>query len=145
MAHQKLDPVEALRTENVRLIALLDAHGIEWRERQLPTERAPDPPSTALSTEGKISLYRRLFRGRTDDVFCKREGVVKSSFQRWRARIGDGAMPRAASAAGERMPEPSRAGFVDLGGLSLPLTASSARLEITLELGSGVTLRLVRG
>ena len=66
MAHQKLDPVEALRTENARLIALLDAHGIEWRERPLPTERAPAPPSAVLSTEGKVSLYRELFRGRTD-------------------------------------------------------------------------------
>lgn len=66
MTHRKLDSVSELQAENARLIALLDAHGIEWHERQLPTERAPSPPSTTLSTEGKVALYRGLFRGRTD-------------------------------------------------------------------------------
>ncbi len=97
--------------------------------------------------EAKWRELLRQFDAGSDtvDVFCKREGVTRSSFQRWRSRISDSTMPRSASAAGERMPEPSPVGFVELGGLSLPLAASTARLEITLELGSGVTLRLVRG
>ena len=94
--------------------------------------------------------WRELLRqfdegGDTIDVFCKREGVAKSSLQRWRSRIGGSAVPRSASAAGDRMPGPAHAGFVDLGGLRLPLVASTDRLEITLDLGGGVTLRVARG
>jgi len=57
----------ALRTENARLIALLDAHGIEWR---LPQEPTPQPASDVgpsnFSANEKVALFRRLFRGRTD-------------------------------------------------------------------------------
>jgi superfamily II DNA or RNA helicase len=57
-----------LQAENARLIALLDAHGIDW---QLPVEPmliplAPVDPSSALDTRSKVALFRRLFRGRTD-------------------------------------------------------------------------------
>lgn len=53
----------ALEAENARLIALLEQHGIEWRQ--------PDPAATAprrlepsrLSTAEKVALFRRLFRG----------------------------------------------------------------------------------
>ena len=61
------DPFAALQSENARLIALLEANGIEWRLR-----REPDPESALelehlrLSTDDKITLFRRLFRGRTD-------------------------------------------------------------------------------
>lgn len=61
-----LDPLAALQAENARLVALLDAHGIEWR---LPPRTAtPSKPVEAsqLSTQDKITLFRRLFRGRTD-------------------------------------------------------------------------------
>jgi hypothetical protein len=37
-----------------------------------------------------------------------------------------------------------QAAFVDLGMLSLP-SASTARVELTLDLGGGVTLRVARG
>lgn len=63
------DPLTALRAENVRLVALLEANGIEWR---LPPEPESVPLiSTAaepsrISTDEKIALFRRLFRGRTD-------------------------------------------------------------------------------
>lgn len=57
-----------LQAENARLIALLDAHGIDW---QPPVEPArillvPVDPSSALDTRSKVALFRRLFRGRTD-------------------------------------------------------------------------------
>ena len=68
--------VAALQTENARLTALLDAHGIEWR---LPPSSASQPvpllpafkqdpewPRSSLSTADKVALFRRLFRGRTD-------------------------------------------------------------------------------
>lgn len=59
--------VTSLRAENARLIALLDAHGIEWKAPAAPTliPLAPIEPSV-LDTDGKIALFRRLFRGRTD-------------------------------------------------------------------------------
>ena len=56
-----------LRLENTRLAAMLDAHGIQWR---LPAEPVAADTSEAeasqLSTDQKVALFRRLFRGRTD-------------------------------------------------------------------------------
>lgn len=78
----------------------------------------------------------------TVEVFCKREGVTKSSFQRWRSLIAAGAP--VGKAAAQRTQQPTHAGFVDLGMLSLPPT-STARVEFTLDLGGGVTLRVARG
>jgi hypothetical protein len=53
-----------LQAENARLVALLESRGIEWRQ---PT---PSPlalsESSRLSTAEKVTLFRRLFRGRTD-------------------------------------------------------------------------------
>ena len=58
-------------TENARLIALLESHGIDWRLplEPVPTEPAQsvlEPEPSRLSTAEKVALFRRLFRGRTD-------------------------------------------------------------------------------
>ena len=72
MASSTNDPpseLERFRRENARLSGLLDAHGIDW---QLPPESAgaemstPDTGPSPLSTDEKIAIFRRLFRGRTD-------------------------------------------------------------------------------
>jgi hypothetical protein len=56
-----------LRTENARLKALLDAHGIEWRLPQKSTPQlTSDVEPSNFSTNEKVALFRRLFRGRTD-------------------------------------------------------------------------------
>lgn len=59
----------ALQAENARLVALLEAHGIEWRPppAQSPPLAAPEviKPSP-FSTAAKVALFRRLFQGRTD-------------------------------------------------------------------------------
>ena len=48
------EQLKHLQSENARLTALLEAHGIEWR---LPV---PTPPSPLqLSPQDKISLFRR--------------------------------------------------------------------------------------
>ena len=65
------DQLASLQSENARLIALLDSHGIEWRlqQHQTPPEHAPPVPKpepSRLSTAEKVALFRRLFRGRTD-------------------------------------------------------------------------------
>ncbi len=61
------DSLQALRAENTRLAALLDAHGIQWRS---PPENAStgsqEPERTTFSTDEKVALFRRLFCGRTD-------------------------------------------------------------------------------
>ena len=56
--------LEALRAENARLISLLESHGIEWRIRK--NEPSPPERENSLTTEEKIALFRRLFRGRED-------------------------------------------------------------------------------
>ncbi|MDO8332133.1 MAG: DEAD/DEAH box helicase family protein [Fluviicoccus sp.] len=55
------DELHRLQSENARLTALLEAHGIEWR---LPVPAPPSP--LQLSPQDKIALFRRLFNGRTD-------------------------------------------------------------------------------
>jgi hypothetical protein len=58
-----------LRAENARLAGLLDAHGIAWR---LPTPVAAPANGTPLSTQEKVALLRRLFRGRNGSpVQCR--------------------------------------------------------------------------
>ncbi len=61
----EIGPLAAMQAENARLIALLDANGIEWR---LPPEpaSAPEPEPSQLSTDEKVALFCRLFRVRTD-------------------------------------------------------------------------------
>jgi len=60
------DSLAALRTENTRLIALLELHEIDWRlPSALPSIIASSEPSR-LKTDEKVALFRRLFQGRTD-------------------------------------------------------------------------------
>jgi superfamily II DNA or RNA helicase len=58
-----------LQAENQRLIALLEAHHIEWRIRPIPAviaPPAPEPAQSNLNPDEKVAVFRRLFRGRTD-------------------------------------------------------------------------------
>lgn len=74
---------EHLRAENARLIALLETHGVNWRASPLrvvaqePAVAAEEP--SRLSTEDKIALFRRLFRGRTDIYPVRWESKVGKS------------------------------------------------------------------
>jgi len=66
-----LDELQKLREENTRLKSLLTSHGIAWEEAPIATvpESSPTestPTTIQLSTADKITLFRRLFRGRTD-------------------------------------------------------------------------------
>jgi len=60
------DRLAALEAENERLAALLDSHGIQWRQPPSPQPGVREPESTNLSTDEKVALFRRLFRGRVD-------------------------------------------------------------------------------
>ena len=57
------DELARLRAENARLVGLLEASGIAWR---LPEPVATPVNASPLSTDEKVALFRRLFRGRTD-------------------------------------------------------------------------------
>ena len=85
----------ALRAENVRLAALLDAHGIQWR---LPSDNAtPDSQEaerSKFSTEEKVALFRRLFCGRTDvypirweSKTSRKSGYSPACANEWRAGV----------------------------------------------------------
>ena len=68
MSRSDLDrELSALRAENARLIALLEASGIDWRARTEHTGQLESTgPTTRLTTEEKVALFRRLFQGRSD-------------------------------------------------------------------------------
>jgi superfamily II DNA or RNA helicase len=57
-----------LQAENARLIALLDAHGIDWHPPVEPVKIpvAQIEASRLLNTDAKVDLFRNLFRGRAD-------------------------------------------------------------------------------
>jgi superfamily II DNA or RNA helicase len=91
------DELATLRSEYARLIALLDAHGIEWR---LPPEPIPLPPPDVepsnFSTTVKVALFRRLFRGRTDVYPLRWEskttgkvGYTPACANEWKAGVCD--------------------------------------------------------
>jgi transposase-like protein len=87
-------------------------------------------------------LLARYERGdESVEAFCAREGVSKSTFNRWRSRC---IAPKSAATTAS-MTRPTSAGFVDLGALRTPSNGGADRLEITLDLGGGITLHVVRG
>ena len=76
------DELRRLSEENARLKELLTQHGIAWEEPLIPepvpapTESAPAP--THFTTDDKIALFRRLFRGR-EDVYPQRWESAKGT------------------------------------------------------------------
>jgi superfamily II DNA or RNA helicase len=87
--------LERLRAENVRLVSLLEANGIEWR---LTAASAPqvqvEPEGQRLSTAEKLALFRRLFRGRVDVYAARWEskatgksGYAPACANEWRPGI----------------------------------------------------------
>lgn len=88
------DNLVALKAENSRLIALLEAHGIDWQLPQ-PTavaEQVTEP--VRFSTAEKVELFRSLFRGRMDVYPIRWEskttgksGYTPACANEWRAGI----------------------------------------------------------
>jgi superfamily II DNA or RNA helicase len=90
------DELTRLRAENVRLIALLESHGITWRHPPTSTTASTPPPtaSSSLSAAEKVALFRRLFRGRTDvypvrweSATTGRSGYAPACANEWRPGI----------------------------------------------------------
>ena len=99
MADAKPPYLDRLRRENARLIGLLEAHGIAWRSGEpAPTEPAPiskaAPANGPSSTQEKVALFRRLFRGRDDMHALRwqssssgRSGYAPACANEWRSGI----------------------------------------------------------
>ena len=93
--HDHPSALEGLRAENARLIALLESHGIEWRLPPQPVAVAlPEPERSRLSTAEKVTLFRRMFRGRTDAYPIRWEskstgksGHAPACANEWRAGV----------------------------------------------------------
>jgi superfamily II DNA or RNA helicase len=62
------DELQKLQEENSRLKALLKQHGISWDKEQIEDSRVQLPNDLPIhfSTDQKVTLFRRLFRGRVD-------------------------------------------------------------------------------
>ena len=84
------DELARLRSENARLVALLDAHGIDWRA---PSPGTLESEPLRLNTDEKIALFRRLFRGRTDvypvrwESKAGKSGYAPACANEWRSGI----------------------------------------------------------
>ncbi len=95
------EKLATLQTENARLVALLEAHGIEWHPRLSPEDRPVSGPEaepqllrSSLTTAEKVALFQRLFRGRTDVYPVRWEsktsgksGYAPACGNEWRAGV----------------------------------------------------------
>jgi len=84
----------ALQVEKARLVALLEAHGIEWRLPGAPVAAVPEREPSKFSTAEKVALFRRLFRGRTDvypirweSKTSDKSGYAPACANEWRAGV----------------------------------------------------------
>ena len=72
--------------------------------------------------------------------FCRREGINAGLFRRWRSMLKDSQTERRVTARTKQAAEVS-VPFIDLGDLR----SRSPRLEVRLDLGSGMVLSIARG
>jgi hypothetical protein len=90
MTADKDGELARLRSENARLVGLLEAHGIAWRIPAPVTEPVAAAP---LSTDEKVALFRRLFRGRSDvypvrwESKAGKSGYSPACANEWRAGV----------------------------------------------------------
>jgi hypothetical protein len=93
----KRDPLAALEAENARLIALLEQQGIAWRLPAAQVLLTNEVKQTrSFSTQEKVAIFRRLFRGRTDVYPLRWEsrasgkaGYSPACANEWRAGVCD--------------------------------------------------------
>jgi hypothetical protein len=94
MSDAEPNSVSRLKAENERLVALLEANGIQWRAAPERAESDSKPETSRLSTGDKVALFRRLFRGRTDVYPVRWEsratgksGYAPACANEWRAGV----------------------------------------------------------
>src|SRR4030065_132632 len=88
-----------LRAEIARLVALLERHGIAGHSPEAPPVTVSPAPElapvavTALPSDDKIALFRRLFRGRADvypvrwESKAGKSGYAPACANEWRAGV----------------------------------------------------------
>jgi hypothetical protein len=86
-----------------------------------------------------VVVERWRASGLSVEAFCRRDGVNRAGFYRWRTLLSAVKPPPGALAAAS-----PTADFVDLGVLG-QMMAPSGRLQLRLDLGAGLVLTLVRG
>ena len=84
--------------------------------------------------EWRALLERFEASGLSLEAFCQAESVCAASVHRWRSLLGQV----------DNQGEAASSSFLDLGSLQ-PAEGKPARFELTLDLGAGLVLRLVRG
>jgi hypothetical protein len=80
----------------------------------------------------------------TVQEFCLREGLTRSSFTRWRARLRTGSMRIPTPAVAKAAAPAPKASFVDLGLVGAAAAAERGAVDLRIELGGGLSLHLVR-
>jgi len=82
VGNEKCKDCKRLEEENTRLKKLLTQHGIIWEEPaktiSAPASTEPAHAPTHFTTDDKIALFRRLFRGR-EDVYPQRWESAKGT------------------------------------------------------------------
>ena len=114
-----------------------------------------DTTSTSRQAEQELVWRGRLARhgacGQSVATFCRGEGVSVASFYQWRTRL----QLTQGSVTATRQAVSPAAAFIDLGTVAdLPVqhptiavaasAAMSAGIEVQLDFGSGLVLRIVR-
>jgi hypothetical protein len=90
MTPDKDDELARLRAENARMAGLLDAHRIVWR---LPGTLTAPVGAAPRSTDEKVAIFRRMFRGRTDvypvrwESKAGKSGYAPACANEWRPGI----------------------------------------------------------
>ena len=88
------------------------------------------------AADWRVRVRQQRDSGLSVTAFCAREQLSAASFYQWRARLHGTAGERVATVS-----EATEAGaFVDLGSVAM----GAGRLELRLDLGCGVVLRLSR-
>lgn len=91
----------------------------------------------------------------TVQEFCLREGLTRSAFMRWRARLRSSSAPMPGPVVAKAAAAVAKPSFVDLGqlggaaaaiaaGAGASAEAQHAALDLRIELGAGISLHLVR-
>jgi len=109
-----------------------------FQQRERPVGQGKRIRRSAAVWRGLIA--QQASSGLAVQEFCQREGLNASVFWRWRSRLARSKEGRQVRARPQPGPQ-SAAPFIDLGDLR----TGGARLEVRLELGSGVVLSIARG
>jgi hypothetical protein len=88
------EKLKLLQAENLRLISLLESHGIDWQAVEPIKTSSETEESPRFSTEEKIAIFRRLFRGRMDvypvrweSKTTRKSGYAPACANEWRAGV----------------------------------------------------------